>query len=127
MAKHQDGTVPHPAADAAFRKANRPEAFGLFDPSRETDACGVGFIVDLKNRPSHKIIENGLAILENLEHRGAVGADPLMGDGAGIMVQIPHDFFVKEMAKQGITLPAPGLYAVAHIFFPQDPDLRLKM
>ncbi len=56
-----------------------------------------------------------------------MGADPLMGDGAGIMVQIPHDFFVKEMAKQGITLPAPGLYAVAHIFFPQDPDLRLKM
>src|SRR4051794_977264 len=127
MAKHQDGTVPHPAADAAFRKANRPEAFGLFDPSRESDACGVGFIVDLKNRPSHKIVENGLDILENLEHRGAVGADPLMGDGAGIMVQIPHAFFAREMAKEGISLPAPGHYAVAFIFMPQGATLRVKM
>lgn len=72
MTQHPDGMVPHPAADMAFRKANTPEAAGLFDPARETDACGVGFIVNLKNQPSHKIVQNGLAILENLEHRGAV-------------------------------------------------------
>ena len=92
-----------PASDLVIRKTNQPEAFGLFDPDRIHDACGVGFIVDLKNRPQHSIVQRGLAILENLEHRGAVGADPLMGDGAGIMVQIPHAFFAKEMAKQGIT------------------------
>ncbi len=119
--------LPAPLPDAAIRKANRPEAFGLFDPVREHDACGVGFIVDLKNRPQHSIIQRGLAILNNLEHRGAVGADPLMGDGAGMLVQIPHAFFVKEMGKQGVALPAPGEYAVAHIFFPQDGDLRAKM
>jgi len=116
-----------PAADLAIRKDNRPEAFGLFDPMREHDACGVGFIVNLKNQASHKIVENGLNILENLEHRGAVGADPLMGDGAGIMVQIPHAFFAREMAAQGITLPAPGSYAVGFLFMPQDRDLRIKM
>jgi glutamate synthase (NADPH/NADH) large chain len=127
MAQHPDGTVPHPAADPAFRKANRPVSAGLYDARREHDACGVGFIVDLKNRPQHSIIQRGLAILENLEHRGAVGADPLMGDGAGMLVQIPHAFFVKEMAKQGVALPAPGHYAVAFLFMPQDPALRLKM
>ncbi len=125
MAQTRNGQTP--ASDLAIRKANRPQAFGLFDPKREHDACGVGFIVDLKNRPQHSIVERGLAILQNLEHRGAVGADPLMGDGAGMLVQIPHAFFVKEMAGQGVTLPGPGEYAVAHIFFPQDADLRWKM
>ena len=122
MAQTRNGQSP--ASELAIRKTNRPEAFGLFDPKREHDACGVGFIVDLKNRPQHSIVERGLAILQNLEHRGAVGADPLMGDGAGMLVQIPHAFFVKEMAKQGVALPEPGSYAVAHIFMPQDADLR---
>ena len=125
MAQTRNGQSP--ASELAIRKTNRPEAFGLFDPKREHDACGVGFIVDLKNRPQHSIVERGLAILQNLEHRGAVGADPLMGDGAGMLVQIPHAFFVKEMARQGVTLPEPGSYAVAHIFMPQDADLRWKM
>ena len=125
MAQTRNGIAP--AAELAIRKTNRPQAFGLFDPMREHDACGVGFIVDLKNRASHKIVSNGLDILENLEHRGAVGADPLMGDGAGIMVQIPHAFFVREMGKRGVTLPEPGHYAVAFIFMPQDADLRVKM
>ena len=102
-------------------------AFGLYDPKREHDACGVGFIVDLKNRPSQKIVQNGLAILQNLEHRGAVGADPLMGDGAGIMVQIPDLFFRKEADRLGIRLPEPGHYAVGFIFMPQDAELRAKM
>ena len=127
MAQHPDGMEPHPAADAAFRKAQRPVSAGLYDATREHDACGVGFIVNLKNTPSHKIVENGLSILENLEHRGAVGADPLMGDGAGLLVQIPHAFFVREMAKQGVTLPAPGAYAVGFLFMPQEHELRAKM
>jgi glutamate synthase (NADPH/NADH) large chain len=118
---------PAAAPSSAIGKTHRPEAFGLFDPDRLHDACGVGFIADLRNRPSHQIVQNGLAILENLEHRGAVGADPLMGDGAGMMVQIPHAFFVKEMLKQDIALPEPGRYAVAFLFMPQDAELRRKM
>ena len=75
-----------------------PPAQGLYDPKREHDACGVGFVADLKGRPSHKIIEHGIQILENLTHRGATGADPLAGDGAGILVQIPHEF-LKEVTR----------------------------
>ena len=104
-----------------------PVKAGLFDPAREHDACGVGFIVNLRNRKSQTIVQNGLRILENLEHRGAVGADPLMGDGAGIMVQIPHRFFVKEGQRLGFSVPAPGQYAVGFIFMPQDNELRAKM
>ena len=102
----------------------RPRAQGLYDPKREIDACGVGFIADLKNRASHGIVEDALAILENLEHRGAVGADPTSGDGAGILIQIPHQFMSEECAKLGFKLPAPGQYAVGHLFMPQDERLR---
>ena len=73
-----------------------PPAQGLYDPARDKDSCGVGFIADIKGRRSHKLIEDALAILCNLEHRGAVGADPRAGDGAGILVQIPHKFFAKK-------------------------------
>ena len=79
-----------------------PPARGLFDPKREFDACGVGFIVDLKSRSSHQIVQDALSILENLEHRGAVGADPLSGDGAGILIQVPHQFLNEECAALGI-------------------------
>jgi glutamate synthase (NADPH/NADH) large chain len=102
-------------------------AEGLFDPANEKDSCGVGFIVNLKNRKSHKVVQDGLRILENLEHRGAVGADPLMGDGAGIMVQIPHAFFVSEAKRAGFALPAIGQYAVSHIFMPKDAAMRSAM
>ena len=101
-----------------------PRKQGLFDPSRAIDACGVGFIADLKGRASHKIIADALAILENLEHRGATGADPLAGDGAGILLQIPHAFLTSECAKHKITLPQPGHYAVGQLFMPQDERLR---
>lgn len=99
-----------------------PERQGLYDPANEHDACGVGFVAHMKGVKSHQIVSDGLFILENLTHRGAVGADPLMGDGAGILVQIPDRFFREEMATQGVTLPKAGEYAVGHIFMPRDPS-----
>jgi glutamate synthase (NADPH/NADH) large chain len=111
--------VTMPAAAAAF-----PKPGGLFDPRREHDACGVGFIADLKRGKSHALIKDALFILENLEHRGAVGADPLAGDGAGILIQIPHEFLSEECAKLKIKLPKPAHYAAGHIFMPQDERLR---
>ncbi|QIB36096.1 glutamate synthase large subunit [Ancylobacter pratisalsi] len=97
-----------------------PAATGLYDPRNEKDSCGVGFVADIKGRKSHSIVQDGLQILLNLEHRGAVGADPRAGDGAGMLVQIPHKFFVKEAAKLGFELPEPGHYAVGHLFMPPD-------
>ncbi len=100
-----------------------PRKQGLYDPRNEHDACGVGFVAHMKGQKSHQIVKDGLFILENLTHRGAVGADPLMGDGAGILVQIPDRFFREEMALQGVTLPAVGEYGVGHFFLPQDETL----
>ena len=101
----------------------RPEAQGLYDPAFERDACGVGFIADMKGRKSHQIVHDALHILENLEHRGAVGADPLSGDGAGILIQIPHEFLKAECKALGFPLPEPNQYAVGHMFMPQDERL----
>ncbi len=93
---------------------------GLYEPSLEHDACGVGFVAHIKGRRTHDIIEQGLQILRNLDHRGAVGADPLMGDGAGILIQIPDAFFREEMARQGVNLPPAGEYGVGMIFLPKE-------
>ncbi len=119
----ENGAAQFEASLDAKEWAN-PRAQGLFDPKREFDACGVGFIVDLKNRASHSIVEDALAILENLEHRGAEGAEPGAGDGAGILIQIPHAFLKEECAKLGIKLPEPGHYGVGHMFMPQDERMR---
>ncbi|MGE5505068.1 MAG: glutamate synthase large subunit [Actinomycetota bacterium] len=100
-----------------------PEAQGLYDPRYEHDACGVGFIVDIKNRKSHEIVQQGLQILVNLTHRGAVGADPLAGDGAGILIQLPDAFLRAEARALGIELPAVGSYAAGCVFLPRDPKL----
>src|SRR6516225_4140777 len=97
------------------RKDARPSQ-GLYDPALDKDSCGVGFIADIKGRPSHQIVADALTILVNLEHRGAVGADPRAGDGAGILVQIPHKFFAKKAAELGFALPRPGEYAVGVLF-----------
>ncbi|MCW5620665.1 MAG: glutamate synthase subunit alpha, partial [Burkholderiales bacterium] len=102
-----------------------PPRQGLYDPANEHDACGVGFVAHIKGRPSHDIVQHGLLILRNLTHRGAVGADPLAGDGAGILLQIPDRFFREEMAKQGISLPPAGAYGVGMVFLPQEPASRL--
>ncbi len=101
--------------------------FGLFDPTLEKDSCGVGFIADIKGRKSHKIVEDALTILLNLEHRGAVGADPRAGDGAGILVQAPHKFLAKKAAELGIKLPPPGQYAVGALFMPHDAAWRQEI
>jgi glutamate synthase (NADPH) large chain len=100
-------------------------AQGLYDPSNEHDACGVGFIAHIKGKKSHSIVEQGLLILKNLDHRGAVGADPLMGDGAGILIQIPDQYYREEMAKQGINLPPPGEYGVGMVFLPKEHASRI--
>ena len=100
-------------------------AQGLYDPSNEHDACGVGFIAHIKGNKNHSIIEQGLLILKNLDHRGAVGADALMGDGAGILIQIPDQYYRDEMAKQGVELPPPGEYGVGMVFLPKENASRI--
>jgi glutamate synthase (NADPH/NADH) large chain len=104
-----------------------PAAQGLYDPAREHDACGVGFIAHIKGVRSHSIVEQGLTLLKNLCHRGAVGWDPKLSDGAGILTQIPDRLLREEMAKQGVKLPKAGQYGVGMIFMPQDPASRLAL
>ncbi len=103
----------------------RQAAQGLYNPGQEHDACGVGFVAHIKGQKAHGIVEQGLKILENLDHRGAVGADKLMGDGAGILIQIPDDYFRAEMALQGVELPPFGEYGVGMIFLPKEHASRL--
>ena len=98
---------------------------GLYSAANEHDACGVGFVAHIKGEKSHAIVQQGLKILENLDHRGAVGADKLMGDGAGILIQLPDALYREEMAKQGVELPPPGEYGVGMIFLPKEHASRL--
>jgi glutamate synthase (NADPH) large chain len=101
-----------------------PGTNGMYDPQFEKDSCGVGFIADLKGTKSRNIVEQALQMLVNLEHRGAVGADPETGDGAGILIQMPHDFMKIAATEAKITLPAEGEYGVAFLFMPQSPKVR---
>ena len=98
---------------------------GLYSTESEHDACGVGFVAHIRGEKSHAIVKNALKILENLDHRGAVGADPLMGDGAGILIQLPDALYREEMALQGVTLPPQGEYGVGLIFLPKEHASRL--
>lgn len=100
--------------------------FPLYDFRNEHDACGVGFIANIRNEKSHSIIKKGIEILINLTHRGACGCDPETGDGAGLTIQIPHKFFVKETASLGIQLPNEGEYGVGMVFLPVETSARLK-
>jgi glutamate synthase (NADPH) large chain len=113
-------------ADAGAEK-RVAAAQGLYDAALGKGSCGVGFIADIKGRRSHKIVADALTILLNLEHRGAVGADPRAGDGAGILVQIPHRFFVKTTAELGLTLPPAGDYAVGVLFMPHEHSWRQEI
>ena len=102
-----------------------PAAQGLYDPAGERDACGIGFVVNIKGRASHQIIEQGIQILVNLTHRGAAGCDPDTGDGAGLLIQIPHAFFARECDRLGFSLPPPGRYGVGMVFLPVERHERL--
>ena len=102
----------------------RPNKQGLYDPWFEHAACGVGLVANVKGVKSHSIISQGLEVLINLGHRGASGADPETGDGAGLLIQMPHEFFAKECARLGIALPERGRYGVGVVFLPSDPDQR---
>ena len=109
-----------------MKQSTLPIRQGLYDPRHEHDACGVGFVVHIKGHKSHTIVEQGLELLRNLTHRGAVGADPYAGDGAGILIQIPDVFFRKECQTLDITLPSEGDYAVGMLFLPQDIVSRIS-
>jgi glutamate synthase (ferredoxin) len=101
-----------------------PVRQGLYDPAQERDACGVGFVVDVKGRRSRRIVRQALEVLENLNHRGACGCEANTGDGAGILVQIPHAFYKRELRAAGVELPEPGRYGTGIVFLPRDPYQR---
>ncbi|MDR3764298.1 MAG: glutamate synthase large subunit [Acidobacteriota bacterium] len=103
-----------------------PPAQGLYDPANEHDNCGLGFVASIKGEKSHAIVEKGIEVLTHLEHRGASGCDPETGDGAGVLIQIPHEYFLRECAAQGIALPEPGQYAVGMVFLPVGKLERLQ-
>ncbi len=119
MTDHQQDSSMTSASERAQFQAQ-----GLYDSSYEKDACGMGFVVNIKGKKSHKIIDDGLEILERLKHRGGAGADENTGDGAGILLQIPHAFFQRECDVLGIKLPATGKYGVGMIFAHRYEDLR---
>src|SRR5437660_9888655 len=104
--------------------ARAPEKQGLYDPANEHDSCGVGFIANIKGEKSNDIVCDGLLMLANLDHRGARGADPLVGDGAGCLIQIPDELLRDWAHEKSVTLPAPGDYAVAMCFLPRDAESR---
>ncbi|MCC7411754.1 MAG: glutamate synthase large subunit [Gammaproteobacteria bacterium] len=110
-----------PLAESTDRAHGQPRA-GLYDSRYEHDACGVGFVVNIKGRKSHTIVEQALTVLRNLQHRGACGCEENTGDGAGILIQIPHEFLARESVALGFALPAPGHYGVGTVFLPRDPD-----
>ena len=113
------------ARKSTIHPSGVPEAQGLYRPEHEHDACGLGFVANIEGHKSHDIVLKGIQILVNLTHRGACGCDPETGDGAGILIQIPHQFFERECAKLGFTLPGPGEYGVGMMFLPVDPHDRI--
>src|SRR5437868_629305 len=124
-----NGAATAPSIDARLlykdsADPGTPDVQGLYDPALDKDSCGVGFIADIKGRKSHQIVQDALKILCNLEHRGAVGADPRAGDGAGILTQIPHKFFARKAKELGIALPPPGEYGIGVLFMPRDAERR---
>ncbi|MDR2673975.1 MAG: glutamate synthase subunit alpha, partial [Opitutaceae bacterium] len=117
----------HATHAAAPAPALRPGKQGLYDPWFEHDACGVGFVVDIKNRPTHRIVEQGLEVLARLDHRGATGAETNTGDGAGILLQIPHEYLVRVCKSVSITLPGRGHYGTGLVFLPRNPAQRRRL
>jgi glutamate synthase (NADPH/NADH) large chain len=114
-------TAPTPRAD----DPSRPQ--GLYDPNAQRDSCGVGVVADMNGRKTHDILLKGLQVLINLDHRGAVGADATLGDGCGVLTQIPHRLFARECAKLGFVLPEPSFYGVGQFFMPRDATARAEI
>ncbi len=121
---HNSDGIAQAATSKPVLYNGRQSAQGLYNPAYEHDACGIGMICSIKGIRTRKIVEDGLQILCNLEHRGAVGADPKAGDGAGILIQLPHEFFAAEAQLLGFTLPKPNHYGVAHLFMPRNDEYR---
>jgi len=119
-------SMPTTSESAENQQRNLPGPQGLYDPQYEHDACGVGFVVHVKGHRSHEIVEQALQILINLRHRGACGCEDNTGDGAGILVQMPHEFLAEVCAEAGIQLPAPGHYGAGNVFLPTDPAQRQR-
>lgn len=125
MQPGKDGMLhmtPKAGTPSEHRLGGLPVKQGLYDPQFEHDACGVGFVVNIKGQKSHSIIEDALTILRNLDHRGACGCEVNTGDGSGILIQVPHDFLVAKAAEAGFSLPAPGEYGVGMLFVSRDPE-----
>ncbi|HEV8073957.1 MAG TPA: glutamate synthase subunit alpha, partial [Opitutaceae bacterium] len=117
-----DNTTPHPEMPSG-----RPAKQGLYDPWFEHDACGVGFVVDMKGRKSNQILLQALQVLKNLDHRGASGSEPNTGDGAGVLLQMPHRFLQEACKKARISLPGPGEYGSGLVFLPQKATMRRRL
>ncbi len=120
-------TSIEPIGQGAMTRMTPPGKQGLYDPANEHDACGVGFVANIKGRKSHALVAQGLQILQNLDHRGACGSEVNTGDGAGILIQLPHEFLVEAAAAARITLPPQGQYGVGMIYLPPDPRQRRKL
>ena len=107
--------------------SDAPGPQGLYDPTHEHDSCGVGFVVNIKGQKSHRLVQQALEIVINLLHRGACGCEVNTGDGAGILLQLPHRFFQKEAAQLGMTLPEAGAYGVGMVFLPRAHEDRAQV
>ncbi|MCX7186743.1 MAG: glutamate synthase large subunit [Methylophilales bacterium] len=126
-ASNHSGILNSALANSALSNPSKPDKQGLYNPSNEHDACGVGFVAHIKGKKSHDIVQKGLQLLTNLTHRGATGYDPKLGDGAGLLMQMPDAFMRKEAAKLDIQLPAVGQYAVGNVFLPQADTNRTQV
>ncbi|MDE2641043.1 MAG: hypothetical protein OXI03_10760, partial [Chloroflexota bacterium] len=124
MSVHDRRRDQEPHAAWSARARAEAAAQGLYDPAREHDACGVGLVANLSGDATHTIIQQAIEVLENLEHRGALGADPLTGDGAGLLMEMPDDLLRAEAESLGIALPPLGAYGVGMVFLPQNDDER---
>ena len=112
-------------SNSAPRGANGlPGASGMYDPAQEHDACGIGFVADLRRPPTHEVVTMGLEILRRLAHRGAAGCDPCSSDGAGILLHVPHAHYERVLARVGVELPLEGDYGVAQCFLSRDSATR---
>jgi glutamate synthase (ferredoxin) len=116
-----------PDGNSSQGRASAPPGQGLYDPAFEHEACGVGFVVDIKGRRSHRILEQAIEVLRNLDHRGACGCEANTGDGAGVLLQMPHRFFEQACEQAHIAVPGPGQYGCGLVFFPRDVSKRRKL